>query len=52
MKKLRLRKWVKVVLIGMVALSLLIFNNKKYEEAVSKCISSGNEYNYCVEGLK
>lgn len=52
MKKLRLRKGVKVGLIGMVVVSLFMFNNSQYNKAVEQCVNRGHEYNYCVEGLR
>ena len=52
MKKLKLRRWVKVTLLGMVIISLFALNDLQYNKSVEKCVNNGNEYNYCAEGLK
>lgn len=50
MKKLRLRGWVKVALVGVVVLTIL--SNIHYESAVDKCVNAGNSQTYCENGLR
>lgn len=52
MKKLKLRKWVKVVIITLILLGVAILGNNLEKKAIDECVSAGNSYQHCVEGLK
>ena len=51
-KKIRLKKWVKIVLdviiISLVILAIIL-SLKEKKEAVDKCYSKVNDYNYCLK---
>lgn len=49
---MKLRKWVKVALVILLLITVSVISNNEYHEAIDRCVSSGNEYQYCVEGLK
>ena len=50
--KLKLRGWVKVVLIAIGLVSLAWVSTIQQEKAVARCVDAGHTYQYCVEGLK
>ena len=52
MKKMKLKKWVKVVLIILILIVIAILGNKLEKKAIDDCMKAGNSYQFCVEGLK
>lgn len=52
MKKLRLKKWVKVVMVVSAFTFLIVLYNNQYKNAVRQCVNAGNSQNYCESGLR
>lgn len=56
MKKRKLKKEVKSIMIVSILLLLivgLIALDRSYtKKNIEKCVNNGNEYSYCVDGLK
>ena len=51
MKRLKLKKWVKVVLVGIVVAGILVFNNNYTRSSVNECVEAGHSTNFCVKHL-
>ncbi|MCQ2978236.1 MAG: hypothetical protein MJ245_00365 [Clostridia bacterium] len=49
---MKLRLWVKVVLVGLVFGGLIALDNKTYNDAVDQCVNAGHDVNYCESGLR
>ena len=52
MKKLKLRMWVKVVLLVIFVGSLLAISNNHTNKAIDRCVNAGHSQNYCETGLR
>ena len=50
MKKLRLRSWVKVVLLVLVFIVLLVILKKTDDDFMNNCMSKGYSKEYCEMG--
>lgn len=49
---MKLRKWVKVVLVVLVLVSVAWLGNNIEESAIDSCMENGNSYYFCAEALK
>lgn len=50
-KKLRLKKWVKIVIVISVLIGLIAGLNSYTENAINQCVTAGNKYDFCFAGL-
>ena len=51
-KRLRLKKWVKVVFAFIIMILLLIISEQGYRRAVDTCVSNGGDLQVCSRGLR
>lgn len=47
MRRIKLRKWVKVILVILVLIILVIINKSLDDDFVKDCIKGGNTKEYC-----
>ena len=52
MKKLKLRGWVKVVLLIGVVLAVIILDNNQTNKDIQNCVNAGNSQYMCEKGLR
>lgn len=51
MKRLKLKKWVKVVFLGVVIVGIIIMANNYTNDAINECIENGHSANFCIKHL-
>ena len=51
MKRLKLKKWVKVVLVGVVVAGIIAFANDYTNKSINECVEAGHSVNFCEKHL-
>lgn len=46
-KRLRLKNWVKIVILIIVIIGLTVLLNIHTENAFNQCVNNGNSYDFC-----
>lgn len=52
MKKLKLKGWVKVVIIALILVGIAKIGADMDKKHIEDCMEAGHSYQYCYEGLK
>lgn len=52
MKRLKLKNWIKVVIITLILIGVAKLGNNIQEKHIQQCVDAGNSYQFCVEGLR